>query len=255
MRLKPDWQAAPSQLTIEENEVHIWRSPLDLPEDRVQKLKNLLSEDEIQRGDRFYKIEHQNRFVVCRAILRTILSRYLHVTPNELQFEYGNSGNQSGGKPRLAEKCGGDWLQFNLSHSHNLAVYGITKHHPVGIDLEYLRPFPNAIKIAERFFSQAEYQAIKSLSDREQLRAFYQIWTVKEAYLKATGEGIVGGLDQIEVSLSYNQTERLSTRINDSSSDWNITNFIPAANYTSTVAVKMEEKSDNFIDYSYMEIV
>lgn len=229
------WHAPPPNLSLTNDDVHVWRAELDLPQERVQYYASLLSADEQSRAERFYLEQHQIRFIVARGTLRTLLGRYLDISPAQLNFEYSSRG-----KPRLAHSCGGSEVQFNVSHSQGLALFGVTYQRAIGIDLEFLRLLPDAEKIAQRFFSIREYTVISILPPEEQQKAFFKAWTSKEAYLKAMGEGLAGSLDRVEVSLVPNQPARLLSLDGDSfaASRWCLYELAPAYNFIGAVAVE-----------------
>ncbi len=229
------WSTPAKDLTLENKEVHVWRAELDLPAEQVQELAKTLSEDEQLRAQRFHFQKHRQRFIVGRGLLRTILGRYLGIKPEQIQFEYSPRG-----KPRLGESCCRERLQFNLSHSQGLALYGFTRDRRIGIDLEYLRSMPDAGQIAKRFFSPREYAAISALPPDEKQKAFFRCWTGKEAYLKATGDGLAGSLDQIEVSLTPDEPARLLSIQGNSraASSWSLYNLTPASDYIGTIVVE-----------------
>jgi 4'-phosphopantetheinyl transferase len=169
-------------------EVHVWKANLDVSNDRIQPLAALLSEDERARADRFYKQTDRDAFIAARGILRTLLGQYLDRSPAQLQLQY-----QDRGKPFLQDSP----LEFNVTHSHGLALYAIAQSRRVGIDLEYVRDI-EVQALAQRFFSDREFQQLQALPPDRQTATFFKYWTAKEAYLKATGEGLAG-LSQIEI--------------------------------------------------------
>jgi 4'-phosphopantetheinyl transferase len=162
--------------------VHVWRTSTDVSESELARLQNVLSEDEQDRASRFRFDQHRRRFIAGRAILREILASYLGQAPARLQFALGEYE-----KPSLLEA---NDIHFNLSHTGNLTVYAVTRGQPVGVDVESVRPFPDALEIAERFFSRLEYSALSALPESDRARAFLISWARKEAYLKATGQGL-----------------------------------------------------------------
>lgn len=226
------WDFPPAELNLASNEVHLWRTELDLPAQQVEELATNLSTDEKLRADRFHFEIHRQRFIVGRATLRTILARYLNIEAKQLQFDYSPRG-----KPSLA----GGGLEFNLSHSQGLAIYAFARDRKIGIDLEYLRSIPDADKIAQRFFSSREYQEIASLEKNQQQKAFFLAWTAKEAYLKATGDGLAGSLDGVEVTLTPGESVKIvSIKGNkQAASDWYLYSFAPASEYIASLVVKV----------------
>src|SRR5262245_53539834 len=116
------------------DEVHVWSASLNVPDDTIRTAWAILSPDEVARAERLRKEKDRNRFVVARGILRKILSVILEVPPSIVRFE-----TTTHGKPVLAAEHSGAGIEFNLSHSHDLALYVVTKSRHVGIDLEYIR--------------------------------------------------------------------------------------------------------------------
>ena len=207
--------SSPPFPSLQPNDVHIWRSPLDLPADSLRQLQSYLSDDEQARAARFRFDHHRHHFIAGRGLLRVLLGQYVQQEPQVLRFEYGDRG-----KPKLANPgvdSQATSLQFNVSHSGGVALYAIALNRRVGIDLEELRPMPNAAQLAQRFFTEGEYAQLSAQPPEQQELAFFRGWTRKEAYLKATGEGL-GGLETVEVSLLEEQPrvlEVMTSKEND----------------------------------------
>jgi 4'-phosphopantetheinyl transferase len=173
------------------HEVHVWSIDLNLDRDRINEFSQFLTAPERQRAAKFINPTHGDRWIVARGYLRQILSQYLDLTPAQIVFKYSEQG-----KPALE----GHEIQFNLSHSRDRAVYGISAKDPIGIDLEYIHPLP-AADLVDRFFSPTEQAIFHNLPIDIQQAAFFHAWTQKEAYLKACGTGLSTPLDRIEVSI------------------------------------------------------
>jgi 4'-phosphopantetheinyl transferase len=220
------WLPAPADLTLLQDDVHIWRIDLDRPEAQLQHLLQTLSSDELTRADRFYQKQHRQRFIAGRGILRTILGRYLNLDPSQLKFNY-----EALGKPVLDETCGGNKLWFNLSHSQGLALCAVSCDRLIGVDLEFVRPISDVIALAEQFFSATEYNIMRSLPPHQKQETFFRYWTCKEAYLKATGSGLAQ-LEKIEISLSPGKPASLQSH-----PDWSLLELEPATNCVAAVAV------------------
>jgi 4'-phosphopantetheinyl transferase len=182
-------------MLITSSEVHVWRAELDRPSTDIEPFLQILAADEKQRAERFRFEKDRKKFVVARGLLRTILARYLSVSPDQVLFSYSSKG-----KPAIANAYPAGELCFNVSHSHQMALYAIALNRPVGIDLEYIRSI-DAVALAQRFFLPSEAAMIQSLTEADQHQAFFKVWTQKEAYLKATGDGL-GGLASVEVALT-----------------------------------------------------
>ncbi len=220
------WLPAPTDLTLLPDEIHVWRINLDQTESHLQNLRTTLSSDEIIRAERFHFPQHRQRFIAGRGILRSTLGRYLGIKPSEVQFNY-----QQRGKPVLAEKFADSGLEFNLSHSHELGLCAVNCQREIGVDLEYIRPVSDLEALAKRFFLAREYEMLRSLSSNQQQETFFRYWTCKEAYLKATGDGL-SQLEQVEVFLTPTEPAKLQI-----AEDWSLFELAPAKNYVAAVAV------------------
>lgn len=234
----PVWETPSTNLNLSNQEIHIWRADLNLPFEEIEQLEQILSEDEQKRANRFRFPHLKNRFIAARGNLRKIISYYLAIESDRLIFEY-----TSRGKPQLAAQLNQIGLQFNVSHSQDLALYGFTIEQKIGVDLEFLRSMNEVEKIAQRFFSAREYQLISQANPDLQQQVFFQLWTAKEAYLKATGEGLVDSLAEIEFSINADRTISLNSIEGNTKvpQHWLINNFVPASDYIATVAVQKNE--------------
>jgi 4'-phosphopantetheinyl transferase len=175
-------------------EIQVWAAWLDAEGDGVNGFWSMLSNQERERANHFVFERDRSRFITARGILRGMLSLHLGMEPREIEFSYSAKG-----KPSLGGDCAGRGLEFNLAHSGNLAVFAVARRRMVGVDVEQVRPVPDISAIIERSFSTRESARIKRLSGDEAARDFFKIWTRKEAWLKATGEGITGALKAIQV--------------------------------------------------------
>jgi 4'-phosphopantetheinyl transferase len=191
-----EWRSPPEKLTLQMDEVQIWRANLQEIPDAIETYRVLLSPDEQARANRFHFQKDSNRYVMARGILRTILSRYLDSPPQDLQFCYSPIG-----KPSLAHPSGSS-LCFNLSHSGQIALYAVAWKREVGIDIEQICLERDCERIAERFFAASEQAALSQLCPELRYQGFFNGWTRKEAFLKATGQGLTISLDQLVVSLT-----------------------------------------------------
>ncbi len=225
----------PTGTRLRRNEVHLWCVSLDRSLSALADLRQTLTQEETSRATRYFAARDRDRFVVSRAFLRKILSRYLDAKPEQVQFRYGSHG-----KPALVAGRGGHAIRFNLAHSHNLALYTVARERRVGVDLERVRPISDAERIAERFFCRQEYASIRALPRGVRQQAFYHYWTCKEALAKATGYGLSLELDQVEVSLAPGEPVRLLQIGGDEheASRWRLYVLTPAPGYIGALAVE-----------------
>lgn len=173
---------SPSSFKLQPHDAHIWSTTFAIPLDAEEEWTALLSQDELERAKRFRFLTHQQRFIAARATLRRILSLYLACSPQHIRFAYSEHN-----KPYL---CMPDTaLQFNISHSDDMAAYAFTLHHAIGIDIEKIQASYEE-RIATRYFSQQENIALTQLSAEEKSTGFYRLWSRKEAIIKAVGKGL-----------------------------------------------------------------
>lgn len=187
--LLPDWERCQS-------EVHVWLAKLTRFPGDVQQLSALLSEVERERARCFSFERDRQRYIVARGLLRTLLGKYLGLEPGALQFVSGQYG-----KPQLAFPSENNPLRFNLSYSREFVLYALSWGREIGVDIEYVRPIEDIDALARYVFSPQEQTAFQGLPPDLKQQAFFNCWTCKEAYLKASGEGLSRPLRHITVSL------------------------------------------------------
>ena len=129
-------------------------------------------------------------------------------------------------------------IGFNCSHSNGLGLMAFAQDLPVGIDLERIRPMPDADDVAGRFFSPRESRALRSIPPQGRLAAFYQCWTAKEALVKALGHGLAMPLDRFTVSFAPDLPVRLVHLDTGEPDDWMLTRLRPCPGFSATLAVR-----------------
>lgn len=240
------WQNPSSNLVLPDDEIHLWRVDLNFSNQYIEQLEATLSEDEKQRANRFKFAHHKKHFIAARGILRQLLGRYIQSPGEKIDFIYNSRG-----KPELSS-CFSDYnLKFNISHSQSLALYSFNYEKKIGIDLEYLRDNIDYKTLAQRFFCDREFKLINNCAMEQQQQRFYQLWTAKEAYLKATGEGLSGGLENLEIKLNREGHIYLHSIKNQEklAQCWSLYNFIPENNFIATVACFGKKKNLKAINY------
>jgi 4'-phosphopantetheinyl transferase len=218
-----------------ERDIHVWTVDLNLDRQQIDEFSQFLTSQELQRAAKFINPIHGDRWIAARGYLRQILSQYLDLSPAEIVFSYGAQG-----KPAIE----GTELQFNLSHSGDRAVYGISAKQPVGIDLEHIHPIA-AAELVDRFFSVAEQAIFHQLPADLRQAAFFHAWTQKEAYLKACGTGLSTPLDQIEVSIDPNTPAAIVSAPTDQI--WQIQQLEVTPEYAGAIVVGGDDQIDREI--------
>lgn len=212
MKLLTEWQpATTTHPALRCGEVHVWRAHLQgVPAEFAESL----SPAEWVRAGRFHFERDRERFVAARALLRTILGRYLELPPADLQFSFGAHG-----KPALEGVA--STLRFNLSHSDDLLLLAVSHAREVGVDVELMRADLPFETLADRYFEPEDAWRLRLLPPAEKAAHFYDRWTSTEARLKASGLGL-GGLDRPD-----ERPER-----------WSSMTLEPAAGYAGALAVE-----------------
>ena len=188
---KPSWSAAPVNLSLADDEVHVWRASIDISPGQRDGFAQTLSQDEQARAERFLFQKDRDRFIASHGLLRLILGSYMMTGPEELVFCYDQRG-----KPSLPIDGNALRLSFNMAHSHDLALIAVSIDQEIGIDLEFIRAdFPSA-EIVTQFCSSEESLRYDALPKHERQRLFFIWWVRSEACLKAAGRGLSSGLNE-----------------------------------------------------------
>jgi len=179
------WSAPPATLTLTVDEVHLWRADLDGgAEADVAQLAATLADDERARAGSFVFAPDRRRFVVGRAALRAVLGGYLGLAPAAISL-----GRTPQGRPALLGAQAGT-LAFSVSRSAGLALCAVTIGRDIGVDVERVMRGVAGDVVHDGVLSPAEVAALRALEPQARDRAFFTVWTRKEAYAKARGLGL-----------------------------------------------------------------
>ena len=235
MAYTSNWNLPSGITDLLTEDVHVWSASLDVPEDVLHVLQQTLDSDERIRAGRFYFEQDRSRFIVCHGLLRAILASYLNIEPDRLQFDY-----TSNGKPFLIQKYRDKALQFNLAHSHELALYAFTVDRRIGVDVERIYSFAKSSQLARRILSKQERAELYRSPQDEKLETLFRYWTCKEAYVKATGEGLTLPLEKIHLSLMQESKARMIS-INRSvreASRWSLRELHPVPGFAAALVIE-----------------
>lgn len=224
-----------SSLMLPEDEVQLWRADLEAIGVDESRWQQVLSSDELTRASRFHFSRDRQRFVAGRALLRTILAGYLRTDANGLTFSYSKKE-----KPSLASDHAESGVTFNVSHSGGIALLAFTRGREIGVDVEQVRQDSDLEAIARRFFSMHEQNQLAALPAQKRIDAFFRCWTRKEAYIKATGDGLSLPLNQFDVSLEVGEANALVATRPDSSEagHWLLREVPAGSGYMAAVCVR-----------------
>ncbi len=224
--LFPVWSFFSSFPEWKKDEVHVWRSSLQMPAEQTEMLRQTLSSDELQRAGCFRFQRDSANFIAARGTLRAIIGRYLNEEPRKVRFRYGLFG-----KPELANE---KTISFNVSHSKDLAVFAFARNRKVGVDIEYISSAPSIAEIAGQFLMTEEGMSLKPAPGYIRKKAFFRAWTRNEAYLKAIGTGFAGRRDLLETNVKGR---------------WSFTGISVGRGYAACLAVEGPEPSFKFLQW------
>lgn len=223
-------------------DVHVWTVPVAAA-DKFDP-DSMLAAEECERADRFRFEADRARYVAGRCAARLLLAAYAGVAdPATLRFVAGPHG-----KPAL-ESPGP--LHFNWSHAGDLAVVAITQAGDVGVDVEEIGRFADLDAVAQRVFSAVELAEYQALDSEARRRAFFNAWTRKEAFIKATGEGMTRPLQGFDVVLVPGEPPAIR-RIEDAGDDtsrWSLHAFEPMPGYVAAVAVRAPGITPHYLSW------
>ena len=231
----PPWRSLTEIPVLGRDDVHVWRASLERSASEIRDFRCNLDADEQSRAEQFHFEKDRAHFVVARGVLRAILGRYLNQAPKSLSFCYSSHG-----KPALAGKSEGDATCFNVSHSHGLCLYAVARGLEVGIDLERIRSDLALAEIAERYFSPREVALLRAIPAEMQRQAFFRIWTRKEAYIKARGEGLSLLGAELDLPLAPGEADEMlgAQRDQSEASRWSLQVLDPGHGYAAALAVQ-----------------
>ncbi|GFE85704.1 4'-phosphopantetheinyl transferase family protein [Steroidobacter agaridevorans] len=225
-------------LVASERHIDVWLAYYhDIADPELHRnYRALLTEEERGKEFRFYFPDDQRRYLVTRALVRTVLSRYLHVQPTDWRF-----ANNRYGRPEIAnlsrDECG---LSFNISHTRGLIALGVTKHRELGVDVENLRTREVALGVADRFFAKTEVDELATVPKERQQDRFFEYWTFKESYIKARGMGLSIPLGQFSFHYPHERAVNLAVapELGDDASRWSFWQYRPTDEYLMAVCAE-----------------
>jgi 4'-phosphopantetheinyl transferase len=196
------WPPTPATAEVTDGEVHVICVSLNVSRDRLAQLRATLSPDELERAEKFRFQDDRHFFMAARGLLREVLSHYLRMPAEQIEFRYNASG-----KPELAGDAANRDLHFNVAHSGADAVFALALHADIGVDLERVRAIPDMLQMVSFAMSDSEKREWEELESVEWRRAFFDCWARKEAFLKGIGEGLQRSPNEIEVPLRQSQPD------------------------------------------------
>lgn len=229
-------------LTLGNNEIHLWITfPEAIREPQLlARYDQLMTAEEREKQQRYMFDRDRHDALVTRALVRTVLSRYIAVAPEHWRFAKGDNG-----KPEIVDA---PWsLRFNVSHTRGMIICGVARQYDLGVDIEHINRNTEVTDIADRFFSPVEVSEMFSLPLADQRNRFFDYWTLKESYIKAWGQGLAIPLDHFSFHINdANRTGATNRDIrmsfaperNDNPADWQSWLFYPNATHRMAISVR-----------------
>jgi 4'-phosphopantetheinyl transferase len=231
-------RAKPTMIELLPDEIHLWFTFVDEVHDDglLGRYRSLLTKQERQKEQGFHFQADRHRYLVTRALVRTVLSRYLDKAPESWFFVQDSFGKPviGNGIP-MAQK-----IEFNISHTEGLIVCGVRSGGALGVDIERLNNRPALLNIADEYFSAIEKKALTLLPDELKVERLFQYWTLKESYIKARGCGLSIPLNKF--GFHFYQTGRASLfvdrQLEDQPSSWRFWQLRPSPEHLAAVCAK-----------------
>ena len=227
-------------------EAHVWITDPDgiRHPDLLERYFALLDPEERARHRRLRGDQSRREYLVAHALARVVLSRYVAVAPESWTFSRGEHG-----RPEISGPPEAPPLRFNLSHTRGLVACAVARGRDIGVDVENAARRGRHLEIAERFFGEAELDAIRALPPDQQKRRFLEVWTLKEAYLKARGSGISISLRGFQFQISEGAAARIRigfdpALVRDDPESWQFALHHPTAIHTLALAIRRQTGRD-----------
>jgi 4'-phosphopantetheinyl transferase len=229
-------------IALANNDIHLWITFPEAIRDSLllARYDQLMTTEEREKQCRYVFERDRHDALVTRALVRTVLSRYLPVAPEHWRFAKGENG-----KPEIIDA---PWpLRFNVSHTRGMIICGVTRQYDLGVDIEHIHRDTDVTQIADRFFSPSEVTEMFSLPLSDQRSRFFDYWTLKESYIKAWGQGLAIPLDHF--SFHINDSSRIGAtnrdirmsfvpQRNDNPADWQSWLLYPNASHRMAVSLR-----------------
>lgn len=215
------------------DEVQVWCVSAETTDDATRgRCEALLTPEEAARRERYLQPRSRDEFLLARALVRTVLADYTGIPANDLRFT-----TTATGKPTLTPDA--PPLHFNLSHSHGLVVCAVAAGGPVGVDVEDASRTLAYLDLAERYFAPPEVAHLRGLDETRRRAAFFAIWTLKEAFVKAIGQGLSFPLDSFAFELDEDRCVGFRPPTSLPGRHWQIVQFQPTPRHQGAVIVEM----------------
>ena len=225
-------------LDLDPAKVDLWFAFYEAIRDErlLAEYMRLLTDEEREQQRRFYFERDRHRYLVTRALVRTVLSKYAPVAAPHWVF-----GKNDHGRPEIAnDNAVARTISFNITHTHGLIILAVTREQAIGVDAENISVRQPAIEIADRFFSAHEVAELHKVPAGGQHERFFHYWTLKESYIKARGMGLAIPLDQFGFHFPHAAQVGISIdpQLNDDAARWRFWQLRPHADFLAALCVE-----------------
>ncbi len=234
-------------ISLSNSEIHLWicRSEAIRNPSLLARYSTLMTPEESAKQSRYHFEKDRHQALVTRALVRTVLSKYAPISPEDWRFDKGERDKPEIQPPKHIEI---PRLRFNLSHAKNFIVCGVTLEKDLGVDVEYCQRDNDVLGIADRFFSPTEVKELFSLPENKQRSRFFDYWTLKESYIKACGMGLAIPLDDFSFSIIDSSPPQVSISFapqrRDIPEHWQFWLMYPNASHRLSVGIRSIDKKD-----------
>ena len=215
------------------NEIHVWISELDQPNEIVKQAYDGLASDIRDQIACYRTSEVRNRQTIAKSSLLSILGSYLGAEASSLRI-----ASDQFGKPSVGRSLFPDVPEFSVSHAEQLGLFALTRRGSIGVDVERIVALPELADIVSSCFSDYERRWFEALPQERQGRCFFAVWTIKEAYLKAIGKGMAVSPASVEVDFNLHRGYRFHRVPERGERDWTIFTFVPQTGFTAAVVAE-----------------
>jgi len=228
-------------MIISSDEIHLWYVYDENIHDPhlISQYCDLLNSEEYLQYKKFHFEKHRHQYLITRAMVRSVLSLYVNkIDPADWKFKKNDYG-----KPSIDDNSLSIPLRFNISHADKLVVMAVSLGQDIGVDVECLTRLGDMLDMASSFFSPIEVKQLLDLPPEKQNNRFFDLWTLKEAYIKACGMGLSIPLNHFSYSFSPQGKIRIdfSPERNDQPEFWRFWQIHPNDNYKISMAIKCDE--------------
>jgi 4'-phosphopantetheinyl transferase len=225
------FSASPPPLVA--NQLHLMVTSVDELAENLERTAAVIDSEERARADRFINTAHGDNYRLVRGTLRLCLAEYTGMPAEAIRF----IANQYG-KPEIAPEQNQQALQFNISHSHRMTAFLFSLRKSVGVDIEFIKPLKNMSGLAQHVCSPEELEEFNTLEKAQQQDSFFRLWTRKEAFIKAKGQGLSMGLRSIHIGFDTSNSTHLIQYKGDRLDNWLVKDLACDANYKLAAAIE-----------------